>query len=301
VQEKDTTGFQLTDRIPNQALNDLIQRRAQGTPPHTAEIPLPDKRTLYASVSPVQGLGYVVVMQDITHLKELEQMKNEFVATVSHDLRSPLSTIYGYAEMLVQLLEEEQQEYARRIRVSAKQMAELVEDLLNLGRIEAGVETNRLPFELATLVEQAVDSASFQAELREIELKLAISDGLDLVSIDPRQIDQVLDNLLSNALKYTPGGGTIIVRVWQKDGEVTVEVHDTGIGIPRESLPRIFEKFYRAPTHELKEIPGTGLGLAIVKAIIEQHNGQIWVESELGKGSTFGFSLPAHREKDAGE
>jgi two-component system NtrC family sensor kinase len=301
VEERDATGFQLTERIPNQALEDLIQRRAQGTPPHIAEIPLPDKRTLYASVSPVESVGYVVVMQDITHLKELEQMKNEFVAAVSHDLRSPLSTIYGYAEMLVSLLEEETQEYARRIRVSAKQMAELVEDLLNLGRIEAGVETSREPHQLEVLVEQAVDSAGFQAELREIDLKLTISGELDPVSVDARQIDQVLDNLLGNALKYTTRGGTVVVRVWQQDADVTVEVHDTGLGIPREALPRIFEKFFRAPSPELKDIPGTGLGLAIVKAIVEQHNGQIWVESELGKGSTFGFSLPALRKTDNNE
>ncbi len=298
-------GRPFQEALPHQGLVQALQEaREQADSPHTAEVPLDDGRTLFASISSVAGPqgegGWVVVMQDITHLKELERMKNEFVSTVSHDLRTPLTAIRGFAEILLGRIEGEQENrsYVRHIKTSAEQMAELVEDLLDLGKIEAGVESVRVPWQLEELARQAVEESSFQASLRQVELTSSIAESVPPVLCDPRQMRQVLDNLLSNALKYTPAGGTIVIRTRAQDRQVLVEVQDNGIGIPREALPRLFEKFYRVPCRETEEIAGTGLGLAIVKAIIDQHGGEIWVESELDQGSTFGFSLPCYETSE---
>lgn len=293
VQEEEVVSQPLREVLPNPALVELFERGAKGTPPHTAEVALNTNCTLYASISSAEGVGYVAVMRDITYLKELEEMKSEFVATVSHDLRSPLSTIHGYADMLARSLNGEEQEYARRIRIGTKQMAELIEDLLDLGRIEAGMEADYQPCQMDVLIEAAIDSARFQTELEGLSLTATISSPLPVLG-NPGQLRQVLDNLIGNAIKYTPAGGKIEVRAWSKGDRVCVEVQDTGIGIPREAVPRLFEKFYRVPSAETKELPGTGLGLAIVKAIIDQHRGELWVKSTPRRGSTFGFSLPRH-------
>lgn len=290
-------GRLLAEAIDNDALCALFRRGADGTPPHTAEIPLADERTLYASIAPVAGVGLVAVMQDISHLKELERMKNDFVATVSHDLRSPLSAIHGYASLLEDRLQGESKEYAQRIKVRTQQMAELIGDLLDLGKIEAGVEADRVPCRIDKIVHEALEGASISAEIRKLTLRGDLATVERPVLGDPKQLRRALENLISNAIKYTSEGGTVTVRLHQEGKQVIVEVQDTGIGIPRDALPRLFEKFYRVPSVKTSETPGTGLGLAIVKAIIEQHGGQVWVESEVDRGSTFGFSLPLHEHE----
>ncbi len=293
LQVDQVIGKPLENAMPNSVLRDLFRRSMEQRPRHADEIPLSDERTLYASVSRVGEVGHVAVMQDITHLKKLDKMKSEFVSTVSHDLRNPLSSIHGYADVLAESIDEEYREYAQRIKLVAKQMAELIEDLLNLGKIEAGIEMEHVPCDLQQLVQEAMEEASFQAQLHEVSLESLVFSPLGLVLGDPRRLRQVLDNLIGNALKYTPAGKSILVRTWEEQGQVMVEVRDTGIGIPREALPRLFEKFYRVRSPEIDRIPGTGLGLAIAKAIVEQHGGRVWVDSELGQGSVFGFSLPA--------
>jgi PAS domain S-box-containing protein len=295
VRAQDAVGRPLAVSCPNQLVIELFQHVIEGVPPYVAEIPLPGERTLYASVSRVPGVGYVAVMQDITHLKKLDRMKSEFVSTVSHDLRNPLSIIHGYAELLLQAPEVEQQkEFAGRIKVVSSQMADLIEDLLNLGKIETGVEIKRVPCQLEEVIREAVDAASFQAQMRELSLRCEVAGPLPMVLGDPLRLRQVLDNLLSNGLKYTPAGGSVTIHARHGSGSVIVEVEDTGLGIPREAQPRLFAKFYRVNAPDTENIPGTGLGLAIVKAIVEQHGGHVWVRSEVGKGSTFGFSLPIY-------
>jgi len=236
--------------------------------------------------------GWVAVMQDITHLKEVDQLKNEFVSTVSHDLRTPLATIYGYADVLTRGTEGENQDLAERIKIESRRLAGLVEELLDLGKIESGVESVQVSCPLARMAMEAVEAARFQARSRKVSLRGDVSALTRPVLGNPVRLRQVLDNLIQNALKYTAPGGEVVVRAWERENRATVTVQDTGVGIPREALPRIFEKFYRVPYPDGARVAGAGLGLAIVKAIVEQHGGQVWVESGLGKGSTFGFSLP---------
>jgi two-component system phosphate regulon sensor histidine kinase PhoR len=167
---------------------------------------------------------------------------------------------------------------------------------LDLSKIESGVGLARTPCRLESIVSDAIQSASFQAELRKISLTAVVAPALRPVLGDPARLRQVVENLLSNALKYTLAGGSVTVRAWQDGNRTAVAIQDTGIGIPREALPYLFGKFYRVPGPQMSTVPGTGLGLAIVKTIMEQHEGQVWVESELGKGSTFAFSVPACEE-----
>jgi PAS domain S-box-containing protein len=295
-------GRPLGEALPYEELTQaFVRSREVDGPSGPSELPLPDGRTLFCTVSPVaagpKGAGgWVSVLQDITTLKELDRMKSEFVSTVSHDLRSPLSVIRGYAEMLSHQTAGDVQEYAARIKTSSEQMSELITDLLDLGKIEAGVGEVRGSCQMEELVRAAVDTASFQAELRQIGLTSTVPDTLPPVLGDRGLLRQVLSNLISNALKYTLAGGSVAVRAWEDKGRVCVDVRDTGVGVPRQALPRLFEKFYRVPRPETEHIPGTGLGLAIVKAIVEGHGGQLWVESEVGEGSTFGFCLPQYEE-----
>lgn len=295
VAAEQAVGHPVAEVFTHRALLELFEHNLRGVPPHVAEIPLPDERTLYANISRVPGVGYVAVMQDISALKRLERMKSEFVATVSHDLRAPLATIHGYAELLERVVEAEQRELAQRIRVISEQMAELVGDLLDLGRIEAGVEMARVPCSLECLLRDSVEGMALAAKGRQVDLSLA-TVPLPAVLGDPAYLRRAIDNLLGNALKYTPAGGWVKVRGGTDQGRVIVEVQDSGIGIPREALPRLFSKFFRVKSPDTEGIPGTGLGLAIVKSIIEMHGGQVWVESELGRGSTFGFALPVDPE-----
>jgi signal transduction histidine kinase len=235
-------------------------------------------------------------MEDISYLKELDRMKSDFVSTVSHDLRTPLTSIHGYAELLLETTDDLNRSFAEQIKSIAWQMSQLVQNLLDLGKIEAGVEAIRQPCSMGKLVEETVDAVILQARQSSIDLKTKVPGTPCTVEGDPRRLRQVLDNLLSNALKYTPAGGQVSIRLGEQDGRVWVEVQDSGIGIPKESIPHLYEKFYRVPRPETDEIPGTGLGLTIVKAIVEQHQGTLTVESELGQGSRFCFSLPQSAE-----
>jgi signal transduction histidine kinase len=258
------------------------------------EIPLSDGRTLYASLTPVAEVGRIAVMQDITYLKELDKMKSDFVATVSHDLRSPLATIGGYATLLPEAgeLSEIQQEFVEGIKQSTAKMATLIDNLLDLGKIEARVGMEMKPCQLVLVISEAVESLRERARAKEIALQLDLPPELPLVRGNQVRLDQVVSNLVGNAIKFTPQGGLVTVSAREEKGEVVVGVRDTGIGIAPEDQVHLFEKFYRVGSEETSGIEGTGLGLAIVKSIVEGHGGRVWVESERGQGSTFGFALP---------
>ncbi len=277
------------------------------TPP-TVELLLPDGRTFYASIAPIAGhdgriIGRVAVMRDVTHFKELDEMKSEFVATVSHDLRAPLTFIRGYASMLPMVgeLSEKQESYLDRILEGIDQMSVLIEDLLNLRRIEAGVGIKLEPCNLGLILIEAVDSMRARAAAAGLVLRLEPSEGSVTITGDHTLLRQAIGNLVDNAIKYTPSGGEVSVglKVDEAHGEVIIHVRDTGIGIAPEDQLRLFEKFYRIRRRETGNVPGTGLGLALVRSIIERHGGRVWVESELNKGSTFYIALPLHREAAA--
>jgi two-component system NtrC family sensor kinase len=271
----------------------FIHADDQGQVVHS-EVSLEDGRTFNAQLTPIEGVGKVLVMQDITHLKELDRIKSEFVATVSHDLRTPLTTIQGYIELLPRVgpLNERQQDFIDRAHHSMQAIAELIGDLLDIGRIEAGFDLEMAPCSLIQVIEEAVQDIQPQASAKRQGLHWKSPGILPPVRGNARTLRQVMDNLLSNAVKYTQEEGQIEVSASHDEGHIVVHVTDTGIGIPPEQQPYIFDKFYRVESAETAGVIGSGLGLAIVKAVIEKHNGRVWVESRPGVGSMFTFVLP---------
>lgn len=263
------------------------------------EITLHNGRIYYASVSPVvvegHPVGKVCILRDITHYKQLDSLKSEFVSTVSHDLRSPLTLMRGYATMLQMVgdLNDQQKTYANKIVLGVENMTRMVNNLLDLGRIEAGVGLQIEKVTLAEVISQVVNSLQPQSVQKNIQLDYEIlSDLLVTIDADRALIQQAVYNLVENAVKYSSSGGEVKVSMRVSPNDTTVEVRDTGIGIAPLDLPHMFEKFYRSGRREAYQQRGTGLGLAIVKSIAERHGGKVWVESQLGKGSTFYFVLP---------
>ena len=287
-------GRPLGEVMSNERLLALFARPEAREEALAEEIPLSDGRTLYASLTPVAEVGRIAVMQDITYLKELDKMKSDFVATVSHDLRSPLAIISGYAALLEEAgeLDETQQEFVEGIKLSVARMITLINNLLDLGKIEAGVGMEMKPCQLVTVINKAVESLREQARAKEMVLQFDLPPELPLVQGNQVRLDQVVSNLVGNAIKFTPEGGVVTVSAREEKSEIAVEVKDTGIGIAPEDQVHLFEKFYRVSSEETSDIKGTGLGLAIVKSIVEGHGGRVWVESKPSQGSTFGFTLP---------
>ena len=263
------------------------------------EITLAADRTFMATASAIrfdgQVIGRVCVLKDITQFKELDALKSEFVSTVSHDLRSPLTLMRGYATMLEMVgeLNDQQADYVRKIVVGVESISRLVNNLLDLGRIEAGVGLQLEMLSVQDIVEVIVDSFQLQAQQKKISLMADISDDLPpIIEADQALLQQALHNLVENAVKYTPDGGKIWVRVKPRQRTLLFIVEDTGIGISPVDQPRLFEKFYRSSDRIAKKERGSGLGLAIVKSIAERHGGRIGVESRLGEGSMFYMEIP---------
>lgn len=285
------------------ALVDIFKAPSSPEKALTEEIPLPDGRTLYANASTIvsadgERIGRVAVMRDITYLKELDEMKSEFVATVSHDLRAPLTFMRGYATMLPTVgdMTDKQRDYVEKILRGVGQMSELIDDLLNLGRIEAGVGLEREPCHLGAVMVEAVDSMRARATAKGITLRMEPAESVAIVAGDAALLRQAITNLVDNAIKYTLSGGMVAVGLSKRDEKAIVHISDNGIGIAPDDQVRLFEKFYRIKRRDTPNVSGTGLGLAIVKSIIERHDGKVWVESELNEGSTFYVSLPLKRE-----
>jgi two-component system phosphate regulon sensor histidine kinase PhoR len=270
--------------------------------PSTAELPLPDGRTAQVSVVAVttaygETVGVAAILRDISLLKQLAQMKNDFVSTVSHDLKNPLSVILGTAELMVRQGPADPRfpERCERIRRTASYMNELVSDLLDLGRIEAGLDVPAERVDLRVLVPEVIAALQSQADQKQIGVATDLGGAVPVLAAGPR-LTQALLNLVGNAIKYTRPGGRVAVSV-RPDAEpgargVVVSIADTGIGIPAASLPYVFDKFYRVKSAATQDIPGTGLGLAITRSIIEAHGGRIWADSVEGQGTTFSFTLP---------
>ncbi|NOH00969.1 MAG: hypothetical protein HND47_02810 [Chloroflexi bacterium] len=271
----------------------------------SAEIMLSDKRTYLATASSVvvegRRIGRVCIMRDVTHFKELDSLKSEFVATVSHDLRSPLTLMRGYATMLdtVGELNEQQQGYVKKIISGVENMSRLVNNLLDLGRIEIGVGLQVEHVTVLDIIERVTSAVQLQAAQKNIALNVELpKDMPHAVEADQALLHQALYNLVENAVKYTPENGRVFIRTISQPDYLIFAIEDSGIGITPEDIPHLFEKFYRGKQREARSQPGSGLGLAIVHSIAESHRGRVWVESAIGKGSTFYLQIPLTQPKE---
>jgi PAS domain S-box-containing protein len=269
--------------------------RSSDTPVKYHELNFDDGRIFNAQHTPIPNIGSAITMVDITYLKKLDQLKNDFVHTVSHDLRSPLTAVMGYTELVQRAgpLNEQQEQFLHRIQASVQSITTLVNDLLDLGRLEAGFDARRESVHLENILQYTLDMLDGLARKKNIKIEKQIVTGLPALRANPIRIRQMLDNLIGNALKYTPDGGKVQVGIHAEDSQVILQVSDTGPGIPTAEQGRIFEKFYRA-SNIIEATRGSGLGLAIVKSIVESHQGRVWVESVVGQGSSFIVVLPAY-------
>lgn len=285
-------GQSVVETVDDPRLLGLL--RAPGGSSRREEIELADGRVFNAQRTAIEGVGQSIVLQDITHLKELDRIKSEFVTTVSHDLRSPLTAILGYVELIERAgeINDQQREFVQRVQFSVQQITNLVTDLLDLGRIEAGLETTRESSPVSVLARYAVEGLRAAAETRGLQMRVDLPEDLPLVSGDPIRLRQMIGNLLENAIKYTPKDGQVTITASSEGDQVILKVSDTGPGIPPADQPYLFDKFFRA-SNVADRSPGTGLGLSIVKSIVDHHNGRIWVDSSLGKGTTFTVVLPS--------
>jgi len=257
-------------------------------------------RTFAVTATPVHtggAAGAVLVLHDVSEIRRLERVRRDFVANVSHEFKTPLTAIQGFAETLLGgALRDKQNSlrFLRIIRDHAVRMGRLTEDLLKLSLIEAGkLELNRQPVTVAELVEPCVEIVRPKAEQKGLTLVTECPPDVPRVLGDGNRLREVIQNLLDNAVQYTPAGGCIRVHAASNDGAVVVAVSDTGTGIPQSDRERIFERFYRVDNARSREVGGTGLGLAIAKHLVEAHNGRIEVVSEIGHGSTFSVRLPS--------
>ena len=288
---KSAVGRNLNDLISNPELLEVFDE--SGQPYLTREIDLNGEHTLSAIFSQMPGVGKLAVMQDITEYKKLDRTRTEFITAISHDLRSPLTTIMGYVELLERTgpLNEVQKKFTDHIIFSVRSITALLSDLLELSKVESGFMTALQPINMTIITRYALETHRSEIDARQQNLVTDIATDTSDVLGNPIRLKQMASNLLQNASKYTPPGGSIRVRVYEDDDFIIFQVEDTGIGIPVEDQARIWEKFYRTEEATAK-FPGTGLGLAIVKSIVDAHAGRIWVESVPLQGTTFTVMLP---------
>jgi len=240
-------------------------------------------------------MGAIVVFRDITHELEVEQMKQELISIATHELRTPITGIKGYLDMILEgdagPITGDAKEMIEEITKINQRLADLVDDLLNVGRIEQGrIEFRPVAMDIAKLIEEVVKELQIQAKEKNLELRFEKHE-MEQVKADPERTRQILINLIGNAIKYTVHG-SVTVHLGKNEHQVIVAVEDTGMGISKEDRQKLFEKFYRVKNEKTRQITGTGLGLWITKQLVEKQGGKIWVESAEGKGSTFHFSLP---------
>lgn len=294
-------GRKVWQAFRQRQLGEAVEKILASAEPHQCEIEWsgPERKVLAVHCAPLPGdslRGAVLVFHDITHLRKLERVRQEFVANVSHELKTPLAAIQAMVETLLDGALQDPEHNVRfleRIRENADRLHRLVRDLLSLGRIEAGQEALELqPVPVAAGVEACLSRHDERAKSKGLRLEAAPPSEPIIVLADEEALAEILDNLVDNAIKYTPAGGAITLRWSGENGEAVLHVEDTGPGIPEKDLPRIFERFYRVDKARSRELGGTGLGLSIVKHLVGALGGTIAASSQLGSGSTFTVRLP---------
>jgi two-component system phosphate regulon sensor histidine kinase PhoR len=268
------------------------------------ELSIGDSREMFlrAHTAPVRNdlgeiMGSVTVLQDISYLKELDKMKSEFIAMVAHELRAPIATVEQQLTVIIGgmagELNEKQQQMMTRAKERTRSVLTLIKDLLDFSKIEAGKMVQyKEPLSLAEMIPRVVEVMKADAAGKNIGIEILHPLSSSIIQADQNSMEGILNNLISNAVKYTPDGGRVTISLDDDDSFVKISVTDTGIGIKGEDIPRIFDKFYRVKSSDTRQIVGTGLGLSIVKSIVDAHMGTISVESTEGKGTTFSVLLP---------
>lgn len=298
-------GYGPTDSLPPLAelFHDrphraLMREVLAGAVVERRELDLGDS-TVVISARPLEGGGTLLVLSDVTDLRRLETIRRDFVANVSHELKTPLTAIAGYAETLASEAAEDSEtgRFAEIIVEHTERMQRLVDDLLDLSRIESGGwRPEPEPVDVEPAARDAWRPFVERAAEQRVDFDTSVKDSGGSLSVDPEALRQIFTNLFDNALRHTPPGGRVRVLAAPAGGQVLVRVSDTGSGISAEHLPRIFERFYRVDPGRSREEGGTGLGLAIVKHLVEAHGGSVSAESELGRGTTVLLTFPAVTE-----
>jgi len=305
IKGEDALGQQVQDYIKNEALVKLINKTLSlNVPYHTEELCLIDsgEARLRIHVSPVRAgsgllIGSVTLLHDVAQLNAIDKVKSNFLSMVSHQLKSPLSSTLLQTSILLDGitggLNEKQKDLLQKIKAKTKGMADLVNDILDVCYIEEGGYLTQIePLNLSEILERTTEVVQPQAQDKNISLQVAIKDNLPLLNGNKSSIEAVFLNLIMNGIKYTLSGGQVSVGLRSDTQYIEVKVSDTGIGIEDKDILRIFDKFYREKSERTKHISGTGLGLSIVKGVVDAHHGSIYVESEVGKGTTFTILLP---------
>jgi len=302
IDEKEVKGKEIIEIIRNYEIDQFLEESLSEKKILSEEIVIQrdEKRVFRLNFAPItdnndQVTGGIIVLNDITELRRLEQVRTEFVANASHELKTPLTSITGYIDTILENEIREQaviEKFLRIIKTEADRLALLIKDLLDLSRLEGKNRQPELyPADLRELIGKISLLLKEEAEEKNIQLKFEVEHFLPSVKMIPEQIELALTNLIDNAIKYTPEGGMVILRAYSKQSRVIIEVEDNGIGIPLEEQERIFERFYRVDKARSRSRGGTGIGLSIVKHIIKNHQSEIEIESESGKGSLFRFYL----------
>jgi two-component system phosphate regulon sensor histidine kinase PhoR len=305
IENPDVLGKQYYEVLENSQVKDIIIRSLDSNEEITEEVSVElddDERIYQAQTALVrnddqQAMGVVAIFNDITEIRNIERMKTAFVSTVSHELRTPLTSIKGFISTLLADTEgyydhETQLEFYQIIDQECDRLTRLINDLLNVSRIEAGraLDLNPQPLPIVPLVEKVLNVQ--RSYVKGHVLVSDVEEDLPIIIADSDKVDQILTNLTNNAIKYSPNGGTITVKVRKHEDGIICSVSDQGMGIPQDHLSKVFDLFHRIDNRDTRKVGGTGIGLFLVKHLVEVHGGKIWVESEQGKGSSFIFTMP---------
>jgi len=286
----------------NYKLDELVEVALEKNEIVTEELEMlvPEQRVFRVQIAPIEGVkestvGVVAVLRDITDIRRLEEMRKEFVGNVSHELKTPLTSIKGYVETLLDSNPDQKvsRSFLSIIREEANRLQRLIEDLLSLSRLESKSDyASKEQVDMIEVINDTVFLLGEKARRKSIALESDLPNSLPLIDANRDQMSRLIINLVDNAIKYTPKSGKVDIKVYNSNKKIIIEVEDNGIGIPEKDLPRIFERFYRVDKARSRKLGGTGLGLSIIKHIIEEHQGQISVESEPQQGTKFKVELP---------